>query len=142
MSYDFSVSIEINMTFFLSLLLWWNTLLDIFFLNDESVLHSWDKLHLILSFSYVAGIDLILFCWGFFFFSFNVRSWDILVCSFFSYIIFVWFWYQNNAGLMSYKVSYFSKYLEKNIWNWYSVFLPYTFGRIHQVSYPSLEFLF
>lgn len=40
---------------------------------------------------------LLIFCWGFFLY---LCSLEILVCSFFSNYVFVWFWYYNNVDLI------------------------------------------
>ena len=72
-------------------------------------------------FLYVVGLHLLTVCWELLYLS----SWVIFVYSFLLCNIFVWFWYQSNAGLIEWvrKHSFCFYFIEEIVQNWYNFFL-------------------
>lgn len=78
------------------------------FLHLKSTLRSHGQLHFFICFSFyvIDGFNLPIFSWGILY----LFSWGLLVSSFFSCALFLWFCNQGNAGLiMSWKM--FSPFL-------------------------------
>ena len=86
------------------------------FVYIEESLHSWNKPNLTrevtsLSLWCVAEFCLLKFCWGFL----HLCSSVILGCSFlFLCVVFVWFWYQGDGGLVErvWKFSFLCNFLK------------------------------
>ena len=65
----------------------------------EESLHPWSKTQLdhgAWAFWCVAEFCLLKFCWGYL----HLCSWVILACSLFFCVVFVWFWFQGDGGLI------------------------------------------
>ena len=81
----------------------------------EPSLHPWDKFHLIMvyrSFVCIVQFSLLIFWWGFFFIYVLQGYWPVI---FFSYVVLVWFWYQDNGTKIKWvwKSSLLLYFLEK-----------------------------
>ena len=121
-----------------------------------------------ISFLYISGLHLLLFCWGLL----HLCLWWMLVCSvFFCFLVLTfWFWYENDTGFMKWCGKYFIflktcridvlffqclvGFTSKTIWAWrfffslrilpkniISLIVMWLFKLLYQMTFGSLWFL-
>lgn len=109
---DFSASIEsIVWFFFFNLSMWWITQIDFLMLKQTCILGI-NSLGHVSSFSNLAGLNFLIFYWGFLF----LWLWGILLWGF-SFLVMSFFWSQGNSSFITHvgERSVLSYFLKKSL---------------------------